>query len=203
MPSSPFQALVFDLGGVVVRHDNAVLFQRLASRCAPGWTAERVVALFRQGGGWGTGAPISDFHGQLAAEAGYAAAWPAFVDDWCCHLSIDPSMLAVLERLARHNRIVIFSNTNHEHWEFLLKASDGALGRYEPYLSHEIGLEKPAVEAFAAVADKAGLEPARSLFFDDVLANVEGARRAGFQAELFQSEAGLLDDLGKRGVTLA
>lgn len=200
--TSPFQALVFDLGGVVVRHDNRVLFERLASRCADGWTAERVVSLFRQGSGWGTGAPIGDFYRQLGAEAGYDAPWPTFVEDWCCHLSVDASMLSVLERLAAHHRIVIFSNTNREHWDFLLGASDGALGRYEPYLSHEIGLEKPAVEAFAAVAAKAGLEPARCVFFDDVEANVDGARRAGFEAELFTGEDRLLVYLRGRGVRI-
>jgi hypothetical protein len=29
----PYQALIFDVGGVIVPHDNAALYARLASRC--------------------------------------------------------------------------------------------------------------------------------------------------------------------------
>lgn len=197
--SSPFQALVFDLGGVVVQHDNAVLFTRLASRCAPAWGMAEVGALFGQNR-WETGAPIRDFHAQLKVEAGYAEPWEIFLDDWCCHLAIDPSMLALMGGLARHNRVVIFSNTNQEHWDFVLAASGGAFAAYEPYLSHLIGHGKPAVRAFEVVAEQAGLDPARSIFFDDKPENVEGARQAGFQAEVFRDEAWLRGFLRERGV---
>ncbi|MDZ5451775.1 HAD-IA family hydrolase [Labrys sp. ZIDIC5] len=201
MSSSPFQALVFDLGGVVVEHDNAVLFERLASRCRPSWTPEEVVSLFRQSR-WGTGTPIRLFHQQLAEAGGYRASWDVFVEDWSCHLAVNPSMLAVMERLARRNRVMIFSNTNQEHWDFVLKESGGVLAGFEPYLSHEIGHEKPSLRAFQVVAEKAGIDPANSIFFDDLPANVEGARQAGFEAEVFLGEPWLLSFLEGRGVAL-
>ena len=197
--SSPFQALVFDFGGVVVRHDNALMFERLASRCTPAFGAADVAALFAQNR-WETGAPIREFHAQLTAEAGYAASWEAFLEDWCCHLTVDPSMLALMGTLSRHHRVMIFSNTNQEHWDFVLAASGGAFARYEPYLSHLIGHGKPSVRAFEVVAEQAGLEPAHSVFFDDKPENVEGARMAGFQAEIFRDEAWLRDYLSERGV---
>lgn len=199
---SPFQALVFDIGGVVVQHDNAVLFTRLASRCSSRWGAVEVAALFRENR-WETGAPIRDFHAQLKAEAGYDEPWSTFLDDWCCHLAVDLSMLALLGDIARHNRVVLFSNTNQEHWDFVLKASGGEFARYEPYLSHLIGHGKPSVRSFELVAEQAGLEPARSIFFDDKAENVEGARRAGFQAEVFRDEDWLRDLLTVRGVRFA
>lgn len=202
MSSSPFEALVFDLGGVVVRHDNAVLFERLASRCAPAWGRDEVVALFSRGSGWGIGTPIRDFHDQLRTEAGYDAPWSVFVDDWCCHLAVDPSMVTVLGRLSRHNRIVIFSNTNQEHWDFILAASNGELGGYDAFLSHLIGHEKPSLRSFEVVAARAGINPGRSIFFDDMPANVDGARQAGFQAEVFRDEAWLLAYLAEKGVVL-
>jgi FMN phosphatase YigB (HAD superfamily) len=97
---------------------------------------------------------------------------------------------------------MLFSNTNEEHWDFLLRATDGRLQRLEPYLSHEMGCTKPSLRSFEIVAEKAGVDPARSIFFDDLMANVEGARRAGFQAELFESEAKLAALLQGRGVRL-
>lgn len=202
MREQPFQAIIFDLGGVIVSHDNPVLFERLAQRCDRSWTAERVGALCRQGR-WGTGDAIATLHKQLVDEAGYSASWPIFVDDWCCHLRLDQSMFALVDRLANTNRVLIFSNTNKEHWEFIEKLSGGAISRFEAYLSYEIGYEKPSVCAFQIVADKAGVEPGRCIFFDDLLANVLGAREAGFQAEVFEGLERLVSLLVERGVDLS
>jgi 2-haloacid dehalogenase len=52
------------------------------------------------------------------------------------------------------------------------------------------------------VAERSGIEPARSIFYDDVAANVEGAWAAGFEAEVFESQAQLEALLRARGVRL-
>ena len=199
--ASPFQALVFDLGGVLVAHDNARLAERLASRCAGSCTPRQVGGLIRRTD-WNAGAPIADLHGQLRAELGYGLGWDDFVADWCCHFAVDESMLGLVERLGAHNRVMLFSNTNKEHWDFLVRATGGRLQRLEPYLSHEIGRSKPSIGSFQRVAERAGIDPARSIFFDDLPENVEGARRAGFQAEVFESEAKLVAFLTGKGVRL-
>jgi putative hydrolase of the HAD superfamily len=199
--AQPFEALVFDLGGVLVAHDNAVLYQRLASRCANACTPQTVVGLMRKTD-WGSGVAISTLHDQLRGELGYGLGWDEFVADWCCHFAVDDSMLGFVERLATHNRVMLFSNTNQEHWDFLVAATDGRLARLEPYLSHEIGCTKPSLRSFQVVAEKAGIDAARSVFFDDLQENVDGARRAGFQAVLFETEARLAAFLEGRGVRL-
>jgi putative hydrolase of the HAD superfamily len=199
--ASPFEALVFDLGGVLVAHDNAVLYQRLASRCAGSCSPQTVIDLMRRTD-WGSGEPIQRLHGQLRDELGYAPDWEDFVDDWCCHFAVDHAMLDFVERLAAANRVMLFSNTNQQHWDFLVRATEGRLERLEPYLSHEIGCSKPSLRSFQIVAEKAGIDPGRSIFFDDVAENVEGARRAGFQAEVFESQARLTEFLTRRGVPL-
>ena len=198
--SQPFDALVFDLGGVVVAHDNAVLFDRLASGCAGGCSREAVRALFLETR-WGDGAaPISDFHGQMRQAFGYRHDWPRFVEDWTCHFTFDPSMFALLQALSRDHRVILFSNTNQEHWQYLLDVTDGAIGAFEAFLSHRMGLSKPTLASFNHVAAGAGIDPTRSVFFDDVAANVEAARRAGFQAEVFVGEPWLRAWLGERGI---
>jgi FMN phosphatase YigB (HAD superfamily) len=50
------------------------------------------------------------------------------------------------------------------------------------------------------VAQAAGIDASRCFFFDDLSENVEGARRAGFNAEVFRSEAELRRLLTDRGV---
>jgi putative hydrolase of the HAD superfamily len=197
--AGPFEALIFDLGGVIVNHDNTVLGERLLSRCAWGTPAASLRAI-AEAEEFGTGAPIASLHRRLADELGYSGDWETFEADWCCHLAVDPAMLAFVEALARRNRVLIFSNTNAAHWEFLMRASDGRLAAFEAYLSHEIGRLKPSVDAFLHVAHAAGVNPAESIFFDDRNDNVEGAHAAGFQAEVFTDEATLREHLRQQGV---
>ncbi len=195
------RALVFDLGGVIVAHDNEVMHRRIASRCAETFSADHVRRLTDSR--WGTGAPITHLHAELMDQGGYRGDWPTFVDDWCCHLVLDPSMLAYVEALASRQRVMIFSNTNKEHWHSQVRASGGRLGRIEAHLSHELGAEKPNLDSYMMVAARAALPPESLLFFDDLPANVEGARRAGWQAEVFIGEGPLRALLAERGFEAA
>jgi putative hydrolase of the HAD superfamily len=200
--AAPFEALIFDLGGVIVAHDNSVLDERIRSRCAAGMDPAAIRAIGSRDE-FGTGeASIAALHQALIEEAGYQGDWETFSADWCCHLEIDPSMLAFVERLAHRNRVLLFSNTNDVHWDFLVAESAGRLAKFEAYLSHEIGQLKPSTAAFSHVARDAGIDPSRSIFFDDRLDNVEGARRAGFRAEVFTNEPDLRRMLLDEGVRL-
>lgn len=199
--SAPFQAIVFDLGGVLVAHDNRVMFDRIASRCSAPFRPERLEVLLRNPA-WMTGTPLAELHGRVQRDLGYRLDFDTFAADWCCHFTLDPSMVDFVQRLSAHNRVMLFSNTQKEHWEFVDGLAGGALRKMEAYLSHEIGQAKPTVRAFEVVAEKAGIEPGRSIFFDDLIVNVQGARRAGFQSEVFIGEVELAALLADRGVVL-
>uniref|UniRef100_UPI00359311D8 HAD-IA family hydrolase n=1 Tax=Aquiflexum sp. TaxID=1872584 RepID=UPI00359311D8 len=49
------------------------------------------------------------------------------------------------------------------------------------FLSHEMGLAKPDEAIYKAVINEIQVEPNRVLFFDDLLANLDGAKRVGIQ----------------------
>lgn len=197
---APDSALVFDLGNVIVAHDNDVLYRRLASRCS----AEDALQRIRQSSHdvrVGTGElPIERLHEQLARDLGYSANWSTFAEDWCCHFELDPKMLEFVQRLGETHRVMIFSNTNAVHWNMLVDETEGALAEIEPYLSHEIGDVKPNVSAFEKVVQAARIEPARSIFIDDIAANVEGARKAGFTAHQFMNQPTLERFLRGHGI---
>lgn len=59
------------------------------------------------------------------------------------------------------------------------------------YVSGELGVMKPDRRIYQHVIEDLGLEPQAVLFIDDKQANVDGARRAGLQAELYSSVSGL------------
>jgi 2-haloacid dehalogenase len=69
-------------------------------------------------------------------------------------------------------------------------------------VSGEIGLIKPDVEIYQKHARDFGLVPEATIFIDDSLANVEGARAAGWQAVQFIDAERLRSDLAAHGVDL-
>jgi HAD superfamily hydrolase (TIGR01509 family) len=61
--------------------------------------------------------------------------------------------------------------------------------------SCDLGLVKPDEAIYDRLIEELAVAPARILFVDDIGANVEGAKRAGLQAVLFESEPQLRDFL--------
>jgi HAD superfamily hydrolase (TIGR01509 family) len=190
MPA-PYQALVFDLGNVIATHDNDLLFRRIAAECAaPDAMAQLKAAVADRDLGTGR-IGVRDIHDRLVRQLGLKTAWSDFPALWCSHLGLDLDMLDRVEALARATRVMIFSNTNREHWEFEVALSRGRLARFEAYLSYELGLVKPDAASFAEVARRAGIAPERSLFVDDLAENVAGAQGVGFDAIRFTGRMAL------------
>ncbi len=59
------------------------------------------------------------------------------------------------------------------------------------FCSADFGLRKPAPEVFLRTLDALGVAPSRTLFVDDLFANVRGARAAGLHAETVRDGRGL------------
>lgn len=91
----------------------------------------------------------------------------------------------------------LLSNIQDAHWEYIssrwlggisIPTADGGLtpNDYvlfdELILSQRVGHTKPDAEIYEALLSKTGIDPSESLYFDDVLPNVEGGLRVGLQA---------------------
>ena len=59
------------------------------------------------------------------------------------------------------------------------------------FCSADFGLRKPAPAVFLRTLEALGVAPARTLFVDDLFANVRGARAAGLHAETVRDGRGL------------
>jgi HAD superfamily hydrolase (TIGR01509 family) len=164
----PFDALIFDVGGIFILHDNEALFRRLASSCGAADAVDRIREAAMDPDITTGARPVRGLYDELVHDLHY-----------------DRAMLTLLAALARDNRVLLFSNTNREHWEHVAQLADGALGRYEAYLSHEIGDLKPNASAFRLVASRAGIRPQHALFVDDLAENVAAARTLGFHGHIY------------------
>lgn len=67
-------------------------------------------------------------------------------------------------------------------------------------VSGDIGLIKPDVAIYETHAKSFGLDPASTIFIDDTLINVEGARAAGWHAVHFTDAEKLRSDLATYGI---
>jgi glucose-1-phosphatase len=103
-------------------------------------------------------------------------------------LDFPPERVQWLKNLKNKYRLFLFSNTNALHAEAFQRSFLDVYGSpmdalfQKAYYSHLINVRKPEREAFEYVIHDSRLDPAATLFIDDALINVEGARSAGLQA---------------------
>jgi putative hydrolase of the HAD superfamily len=181
-----FDAIVFDLGGVLVEVDIRRALRHWATLA--GVPIETISARWQQDEAY-----CAHERGELD-DASYFAHLRStlhlhiddrqMLDGWNAVLGEPlPGMETLVRGVARKHPLYVFSNTNPAHIAHFRP-------RYRPLLSHfrhvytscELGSRKPEPEAFARLAAQIGVPPERLLFFDDLEANVQGARRAGLNA---------------------
>ncbi len=187
--SSPASVVLFDLGGVLVRVRGFTNLAALLSRLGVEWAGDGQEIRER----WLRSTAVRSFELGQVPPGVFAQ---RFVEEW--HLPIEPAafaedvagwivgpfpgaqrLIADLQHLRCH--VSCFSNCNALHWEQMtsfLGLLDSA------YSSHILGLIKPDEEAFAAVAERLGVDPGDIVFFDDSRSNVEAAGRVGMRSFL-------------------
>ena len=104
--------------------------------------------------------------------------------------TIPSERIELVHRLKERYRVLLLSNTNAIHvpaFEAIVARTNGIpdlKGLFHgAYYSCEIGLRKPDAEVFHYVLRRHALEPGRTLFIDDSIQHVLGARAASLQAE--------------------
>ena len=108
--------------------------------------------------------------------------------------------LKVIREIRRHHRLYMVSNTNAPHFDYtrqtLFRGEGLTVDDYfdKLYLSHEIHAVKPEEEFYLKILNDSGENPSRSIFLDDLPANIQGAEKAGFKAYLIDPE----EDLRKK-----
>jgi putative hydrolase of the HAD superfamily len=138
-----------------------------------------------------TSSPITD--------ADIDASWNAMLG------TIAPERLQLVERLKQRYRVLLLSNTNAIHVPAFTEIvrRENAIADFKSlfhgaYYSCEIGLRKPQAAAYHHVLDLHGADHASTLFIDDSIQHVHGARAAGLQAEHLELEREDLPALVRR-----
>jgi glucose-1-phosphatase len=187
----PVKNIIFDLGGVLMNLDlpgSRQAFHKLG--------ISQIEELFRSGHSdsffrkYETGhVNDEEFITTALKHALTGTADHDILHAWNSMLLDFPSQnVEFLDQLKNRYRIFLFSNTNSLHLQSFQKSFREVYGREldslfeKAWYSHVINRRKPDVEAFRFVLEDAKLDAAETLFIDDTLPNVEGARAAGLQS---------------------
>ncbi len=185
------EALLFDLGGVVIEIDFDRVLRRWETISAFSFTELKSTFHFdtayqRHERGEIDGAEyfahLRDFLRLDGSDDEIAAGWNAvFVAEI-------PAALAAISKVRKQFPCYAFTNTNPTHlaaWKIgypaIFQSFDYA------FISSDIGLRKPERRAFDAIAADIGVAHANILFFDDTQENIAGADAAGLQTVYVQS----------------
>lgn len=199
MRTAPPEILLLDLGGVLIDID----FERALRAWQPAsrLTLDELRQAFRHDEPYERHErgeiTAEQYFGHLAATLALDAEPAQIERGWNAIFIAEIAETTALIRSIR-DRIPChaFSNTNAAHqayWSRAYPSVTSAVGRI--FASHEIGLRKPDPHAFAHVAQALGVPAGSILFFDDSLANVEGAAAAGLQTVHVRSPADVANAL--------
>lgn len=199
--------IYFDLGNVLCFFDRDRAFRAMAAASgADSATVRRVVmddglqaALERGDIGWG------EFHEAFCRGTGTRVATTDLARAASDMFWLNVGMLPVVAACERAGvPLGILSNTCEPHWASLLADGYSILpGSFrELVLSHEVRAAKPGRAIYDAAAARAGVDPERIFFCDDLPEHVAAARAAGWDAEVFLTAHTLADQLARRGLNL-
>ncbi len=141
-----------------------------------------------------------DYYETVAADLGFNGSYDEFAAAWSDMFSPNEPLLQIAHQLKGKLPRFVLSNTNAIHMQSIF-ARFPCVDGFDGYiLSHEIGVEKPDRRIYDWAVQRYRLNPGRTVFIDDLLENVHGARRAGLHAIHHQTPVGTRTELTKLGI---
>lgn len=201
----PINHIVFDIGKVLIHYDPSLPYQRLIpdagerkwffdNVCTHDWNIEQ-----DRGRSWEEAEMLLiGAHPEREEQIRhFRKYWHEMVPH-----AYDHSVAVMEELIARGHDVTMLTNFASDtfreaqvRYPFLTKTRGVTV-------SGDVKLIKPDVAIYEMHAESFGLDPATSIFIDDTVANVEGARKAGWQAVHFTGADKLRADLRAHGVEI-
>ncbi len=200
------EAVVFDLGNVLVGWDRRLLFEKLIDDPAELDRFLDEVLTLDVNAELDRGVPLAEVTAALVARfPADQGLIEAFGDRWTETLGpiINGSVAIVEELAAMPVRLFVLSNFGRDtfaltepHLPFLTHFDDVVISGRE-------GIVKPDPAIFRLLCSRHGVTPARTVFIDDDEANIAVAAELGFQTVHFESPGRLRAALVELGLDLA
>ena len=208
-----YDTILLDLGGVLIDVDYHATARAFRDLGHPDF--ERLYSKAQQDhlfDGFETGALTpAQFRDRIRQVLDPALTDAAIDANWNAMLgSVPPERIHLVHRLKERYQVLLLSNTNAIHvpaFEAIIARENGITDFKQlfhgAYYSCEIGLRKPDASSFLHVLEQHNADPTRTLFIDDSIQHIHGARHAGLHAEHLElaneDVIGLVERLGLMG----
>ena len=199
----PVEAVVFDVGGVLIDWNPRYLYRKLiddeaemerflAEVCSQDWNEQA-----------DAGRPTAEITAELARrhpdKRSLIDSYYARFDEMIAG-ALDDSV-ALVEALHRRDvPLYVLSNFSAETFPLAERRFDFFERFSGMVISGAEGMKKPDPRIYALLTERFGLAPARTLFIDDRRDNTEAAKAAGWQAVQFTAAGRLAADLAALGL---
>lgn len=200
--NTSIKLIFFDLGSVLVEVNIEKFYHRMANRLQ--LRVGQVIEMANTFGptmrefNLGTISPQEFFRRTLAQSN--SITFFEFKDMYVHIFEPIPAMVAMLRWLKNRVRLSLISNTDVLHYEQIYHSYDFMDWFENPIPSYQVRLLKPGPEIFQYALGRVKLRPDETLFIDDKLENVDGARAVGMNGIHFSNAEQLKFDLTKHGL---
>lgn len=186
---SQIKAVIFDLGGVILRTDDPEPRRLLAERM--GYTyAELDAIVFNN--------PVSQIaeRGQATpeqvwSEIGHILKIPdsdvaRFRREFFAGDIVDQSLVQLIKQIHSRFRTALLSNTWRKDLDHFIRQDLDIPNIFDLVISSaQVGIAKPDAQIFQLTLQSLAVQPGEAVFVDDNLANIEAAARLGIRAIRF------------------
>jgi putative hydrolase of the HAD superfamily len=196
--------IVFDFGNVLGTFNHRKAAEQLA---AYGGSAEAILAYAlteKLEEDFESGRLAPDAFANLVCDAcRLSCTYEQFAAAFGDMFTPNEAVCGLVPRLKPGYRLLLLSNTNALHARQFCGQFAATLRHFDSLvLSHEVGLRKPDRRIYEHCRKVAGRPAHECLFIDDLAANVEAARTAGWKAIQYSPGEDLITRLAEHGIAV-
>ena len=205
MQNNGVEAIVFDLGNVLIDFDHRIAARRISkfSDNSPDevfnlFFDSKLTGLFERGG-----IKPADFFREvkkiLRADIGYGEFLPIWNEIFFLS-DKNRRVYALAKFLKKNYKLALLTNINILHFEYL-KSAFGVFDVFDDILaSCELGLSKPNPQIYEKALEILGISPGEALYFDDRPELIASAATLGIRSFIFRSVEQFKKDLVSCGI---
>ncbi|MBI4176534.1 MAG: HAD family phosphatase [Candidatus Aenigmarchaeota archaeon] len=201
---SSIRAIIFDIGGVVVRTDWNKFFRKYVkqSRIPSSRLQRELIENPEWRECYKGKLAEADIWKRLERDSGIGSAIIRQVRTmWKNVFEIDPEVMKIVEALKKHYEVFALTNVGSDSAKFI-----GDMGVYKAFddvvLSFEVGMVKPEQEIYHHLLREFKLEPDECVFIDNLEQNLPPAAELGIKTIKFDSVQQVKRALKKLGVKI-
>lgn len=143
------------------------------------------------------------FYREMSSLLKITLSYQSFCAEWSSIFDLDSAIdLPFLSSLARNYVLVLVSNTNEIHFDFMQQQYSVLRAFHHFALSFRVGVTKPGMEIYHVALNMAMVDPNEAFYADDIKSYVGAALELGFRSAQVRNKEELMSAMSSNGITL-